>query len=217
MHMRHLLAAAALSVPSSLPAQVVFEATYSVQQRGKDIGTEHVVLRSSTDAGNPSAVRLEFEGKFPASKETLRGTLTRGTDGALDQLQLEVRRGDATETFRAAQRGNRIIVTVNSDQGSRSGKEMPGGPGIILLDEQLQALLLLVADLATPGGTRVTAVYPRTGQRANITARRVEGGPKGAVVELTGDLTGRMQLDANGRVDRMELPQPGIIVTRLPS
>ena len=94
---------------------------------------------------------------------------------------------------------------------------MPGGPGVILLDEQLQALLLLVADLATPGGTRVTAVYPRTGQRANITARRVEGGPQGAVVELTGDLTGRMQLDANGRVDRMELPQSGIIVTRLPS
>jgi len=217
MNMRHLLAAAALSIPSSLAAQVVFEATYAVQQHGKDIGTEHVVLRTSPAAGGSSALRLEFEGKFPASQETLRGTLTRGTDGALDQLQLEVRHGGATETFRAAQRGNRIIVTLSSAQGSRGGKEMPGGPGVILLDEQLQALLLLVADLATTGGTHVTAVYPRSGQRANITARRVEGGPRGAVVELTGDLTGRMQLDANGRVDRMDLPQSGIIVTRLPA
>ena len=46
MKMRHLLAAAALSIPSLLHAQVVFEATYSIQQRGKDIGTEHVIRTS---------------------------------------------------------------------------------------------------------------------------------------------------------------------------
>ncbi len=214
--MRHLLAAAALSIPSSLAAQVVFDATYSVQQHGKDIGTEHVVLRNSTSAG-ATGMRLDFEGKFPATQENLRGSLVRGSDGTLDQLQLEVRRGSAIETIRAAQRGNRIFITVSSDQGSRGGKEIPGGPGVILLDEQLQALLLLIADLATPGGTRVTAVYPRTGKRSNITVRRVEGGTRGAVVELTGDLNGRMQLDAQGRVDRMDLPQSGMIVTRLPS
>jgi len=217
MKMRHLLAAAALSVPSLLPAQVVFEATYSVQQRGKDIGTEHVTLRSTPGAGASSALKLEFEGQFPGSQETLRGSLARGTDGTLDQLQLETRSGSTTETLRAAQRGNRIYITVNSAQGSRGGKEIPGGPGVILLDEQLQALLLLLADQATTSGTKVTAVYPRTGLRSNITARRVEGGPRGTVVELTGDLTGRLQLDANGRVERMELPQSGIVVTRLPS
>ena len=217
MKMRHLLAAAALSVPSLLPAQVVYEATYSVQQRGKDIGTEHVILRNAPGTTGASALRLEFEGTFPGSQETLRGSLARGNDGMLDQLQLETRRGSTSETLRAAQRGNRIYITVNSAQGSRGGKEIPGGPGVILLDEQLQALLLLVADLATTSGTRLSAVYPRTGQRANITARRVEGGARGAVVELTGDLTGHMQLDANGRVDRMDLPQSGIVVTRLPS
>jgi hypothetical protein len=216
MNMRHLLAAAALSIPSSLAAQVIFEATYSVQQHGKDIGTEHVVLRNSTSAG-AAGVRLDFEGKFPSAQETLRGSLVRGSDGALDQLQLETRRGSAVETIRAAQRGNRIFITVNSDQGSRGGKEVPGGPGVILLDEQLQALLLLLADLATPGGTRVTGVYPRTGKRSSITVRRIDGGPRGAVVELTGDLNGRMQLDAQGRVDRIDLPQSGMVVTRLPS
>ena len=64
----------------------------------------------------------------------------------LDQLQLETRSGSTTETLRAAQRGNRIYITVNNAQGSRGGKEIPGGPGVILLDQQLQALLLLVAD-----------------------------------------------------------------------
>jgi hypothetical protein len=145
MKMRHLLAAAALSVPSLLRAQVVFEATYSVQQRGKDIGTEHVILRNAPGATGASALRLEFEGTFPGTQETLRGSLARGNDGALDQLQLETRRGGTSETLRAAQRGNRIYITVNSAQGSRGGKEIPGGPGVILLDEQLQALLLLVA------------------------------------------------------------------------
>jgi hypothetical protein len=217
MKMRHLLAVAALSIPASLPAQVVFEATYSVAQRGKDIGTEHVVLRNVPGTGGASGLRLEFDGKFPGSQETLRGSLARGSDGTLDQLQLEVKRGTSTETIRAAQRSGRIYITVNTAQGSRGGKELPGGPGVILLDEQLQALLLLVADLATPGGTRVTAVYPRTGQRQNITAKRVEGGSRGAVVELSGDLNGRMQLDANGRVERMDLPASGIVVTRLPS
>ena len=189
MKMRHLLAAAALSIPSLLPAQVVYEATYSVQQRGKDIGTEHVILRNAPGTAGTSGLRLEFEGTFPGSQETLR----------------------------AAQRGIRIYITGNSAQGSRGGKEIPGGAGVILLDQQLQALLLLLADQATTTGIKVTAVDPRTGQRANITARRVEGGPRGTVVELTGDLTGRMQLDANGRVDRMDLPQSGIVVTRLPS
>jgi hypothetical protein len=215
--MRHLLAAAALSIPASVSAQVVYEATYSVQQHGKDIGTEHVALRNSPTTGGTSGLRLEFEGKFPGRQETLRGSLARGSDGTLDQLQLEVKKAGATETLRAAQRGSRIYITVSSAQGSRGGKELPGDPGVILLDEQLQALLLLVADQATAAGTRVTAVYPRTGRRANITAKRIEGGPRGAIVELTGDLTGRLQLDAYGRVDRMDLPQSGIIVTRLPS
>jgi hypothetical protein len=217
MKMRHLLAAAALGIPSSLPAQVVFEATYSVAQRGKDIGTEHVVLRNTPGTTGASGLRLEFDGKFPGSRETLRGSLAKGSDGSLDQLQLEVKRGSTTETIRAAQRGGRIYITVNSAQGSRGGKELPGGPGVILLDEQLQALLLLVADLATPGGTRLTAIYPRTGQRSNITAKRVENGSRAAVVELSGDLNGRLQLDSNGRVERMDLPQSGIVVTRLPS
>jgi len=140
MKMRHLLAAAALSVPSLLPAQVVFEATYSVQQRGKDIGTEHVTLRSTPGAGGSSALKLEFEGQFPGSQETLRGSLARGTDGTLDQLQLETRSGSTTETLRAAQRGNRIYITVNSAQGSRGGKEIPGGPGVILLDLVMQGM-----------------------------------------------------------------------------
>jgi hypothetical protein len=126
MKMRHLLAAAALSVPSLLRAQVVFEATYSVQQRGKDIGTEHVILRTAPGTTGASALRLEFEGTFPGSQETLRGSLARGNDGMLDQLQLETRSGSTTETLRAAQRGNRIYITVLR-KVVRGGKEIPGG------------------------------------------------------------------------------------------
>ena len=44
--MRVLIAALILGTPLPATAQVLFEATYSVQQNGKEIGTEHVVLRS---------------------------------------------------------------------------------------------------------------------------------------------------------------------------
>lgn len=216
MRIRYVIAFTALMAPVPVYGQDVFEATYSVQQRGKDIGTEHVILRTEAPGSTTSNLRLEFDGKFPANQETLRGTLVRGNTGALDQLQLEVKRPNSTETLRAVQRGNRIYITTTG-QGSRGGKEIAGGSGVVLLDEQLQALLLLVADVATAKGTQLTAIYPRSGQKANIVAKRVDGGPKGAVVELSGDLTGRMQLDSAGRVERMELPQAGIIVTKLPS
>ena len=57
-------------------------------------------------------------------------------------------------------------------KGSESGRELPGGPDVVLLDDEVYSLYAPVADLATPAGERLTAIFPRTGKRAAFTARR---------------------------------------------
>jgi hypothetical protein len=211
--MRYLIMMTALCAPVSVAAQDVFEATYVVQQGGKEIGREHLVLR----AGQPSSgagSRIELDSKYAGAEETVRGVLTRGSDGLIDALQLEVRRSSGTESIRAATRGNRVFITTSA-QGARGGRELPANPSTVLLDEQLLTLLVIVPELGTAAGARLSAIYPRTGRRASFTATRASG-PRGAVIELTGDIAGRMLLDADGRLDRLELDS-GVSLSRLPS
>jgi hypothetical protein len=69
----------------------------------------------------------------------------------------------------AAGSGARLIVRTVA-KGSESGRELPGGPDVVLLDEGLHSLFVTVANLASAGGRRLTAIYPRSGKRA-LTAR----------------------------------------------
>lgn len=210
--MKYLAFACALLAPVSAAAQGDFEANYVVQQGGKEIGREHLVLRAGQSPSG-AASRIELDSKYAGSQESVRGVLTRGSDGAIDALQLEVRRSTGTESIRAANRGNRVFITTTA-QGSRGGRELPGGPTTLLLDDQLLALLLMVPEVATTTGSSLTAIYPRTGKRATFSAKRAEGAGA-AVVELTGDIAGRMQLDGQGRLERLDLSS-GLSMTRLP-
>ena len=210
--MRNTLLALMLSTPLPLAAQGAYDATYVVQQGGKEVGRERIVLRPGQGGAN-AGTRVELEGRY-ANSENVRGVLTRGADGAIDALQLEVRRGNATESIRAAVRGNRVFITTNA-QGARGGRELPADASTLLLDDQLITLLALVPGVATPTGTRLSIVYPRTGKRGAVTATR-SNASKGSVIELTGDVAGRMTLDAEGHIERIELAN-GTVVTRLPS
>ena len=210
--MRNTLLALMLSTPLPLAAQGAYDATYVVQQGGKEVGRERIVLRPGQGGAN-AGTRVELEGRY-ANSENVRGVLTRGADGAIDALQLEGRRGNATESIRAAVRGNRVFITTNA-QGARGGRELPADASTLLLDDQLITLLALVPGVATPTGTRLSIVYPRTGKRGAVTATR-SNASKGSVIELTGDVAGRMTLDAEGHIERIELAN-GTVVTRLPS
>ncbi len=210
--MRNTLLALILSTPLPLAAQGAYDATYVVQQGGKEVGRERIVLRPGQGGAN-AGTRVELEGRY-ANSENVRGVLTRGADGAIDGLQLEVRRGNTTESIRAAVRGNRVFITTNA-QGARGGRELPADASTLLLDDQLITLLALVPGVATPTGTRLSIVYPRTGKRGAVTATR-SNASKGSVIELTGDVAGRMTLDAEGHIERIELAN-GTVVTRLPS
>jgi hypothetical protein len=113
----------------------------------------------------------------------------------------------------AAGSGARLIVRSVA-RGAEAGKEMPGGRNVVLLDDAVHALYLQVAELAVPAGARLTAVFPRTSRRVSFTARREAGDNAGVRIQLSGEVSGTLSLDAQGNLVRLELPGSGTVVTR---
>jgi len=186
-----------------------------VQQGGRETGREEFSLRPNRARGLPGSTIIA-SARYPATNPTtqLAATLERTPEGALAKFQLDVESGGAVTVILAAGSGARLIVrTVGA--GSESGRELPGGPDVVLLDDQVYALYAAVADLATPAGRPLTAIFPRSGKRASFTARRESGGNGAATqVTMTGDIAGTLQTDGQGRVQRLELPSQGLIVAK---
>jgi hypothetical protein len=85
-----------------------------------------------------------------------------------------------------------------------------------MLDEELHALLFVAAELATPSGHPLTGLYVRTGRRVNFTVTRRSMGSRGSAVDFKGGITAFLLLDAQGRLERLELPNEGIVLNPLP-
>lgn len=202
-----------LTVPAA--AQERAEAKLVVQQGGREIGREEFTLRPSRGRGVPGTT-IVASARYPATNPTtqLAATLERTPEGALAKFQLDVESGGAATVILAAGSGARLIVRTVG-RGSESGRELPGGPDVVLLDEQVFSLYAAVGDLATPAGRALTAVFPRSGKRAAFTARRESGGNGAPMrIALTGEIAGTLQTDAQGRVQRLELPSQGLVVTK---
>jgi hypothetical protein len=186
-----------------------------VSEGDKEIGREEFTLTSGRGRG-ASGTTLTATAKYPATMPTTRLTalLERTPESAVAKFQLDVESSGGTTVILAAGTGARLVVRTVA-KGSESGRELPGGPDVILLDEEVYSLFATVADLATPAGKRLTAIYPRTGRRIAFTAQRddVAGGDRRRVI-LTGDLAGTLVTDAEGRLHRLELPAQNKVVTR---
>jgi hypothetical protein len=186
-----------------------------ITQAGQEIGREEFTYRPSRARGLPGTTIIAAA-RYPATGPTTRlaATLERTPDSALAKFQLDVESGGAVTVILAAGSGARLIVRTVA-KGSESGRELPGGPDVVLLDDQVFSLYAPVAELATGPGRALTAIFPRTGKRASFTARRDSGTPGGAgQVSLSGDITGTLVTDGRGRLERLELPAKSTIVTR---
>jgi hypothetical protein len=186
-----------------------------VTQDGKEIGRESFTLAPGRGRGAPGTT-LSATARYPATAPTTRLTalLERTPESAIAKFQLDVESPEGTTVILAAGTGARLVVRTVAE-GSESGRELPGGPDVVLLDDEVHSLYVAVADLATSGGKRLTAIFPRTGRRAAFTARREDGGQAGRRrVALTGDIVGTLVTDAEGRLHRLELPTQNKVVTR---
>ena len=196
-------------------AQEPLETKLVVTQGGQEIGREEFTLRPTRARGLPGTT-LIAAARYPSTAPTTRlaATLERTPEPALAKFQLDVESAGAVTVILAAGSGARLIVRTVA-KGSESGRELPGGPDVVLLDDAVFSLYCAVADLATPAGRTLTAIFPRTGKRATFTARRESGGPGApARISLSGDITGTLVTDAQGRLERLDLPARNTVVTR---
>jgi len=210
-------AALLLTLLPALPAaaQAPLDTKLVVTQGGQEIGREEFTLRATRARGLPGTTVIAAA-RYPATGPTTRlaATLERTPDSALAKFQLDVESSGAVTVILAAGSGARLIVRTVA-KGSESGRELPGGPDVVLLDDSVFALYQPVAELATAGGRTLTAIFPRSGKRATFTARRESGAAGGAaVVVLSGDISGTLATDATGRLQRLDFPAKGMMVTR---
>jgi hypothetical protein len=196
-------------------AQEPLETKLVVTQKGQEIGREEFTFRPTRGRGLPGTTIIAAA-RYPSISPTTRlaATLERTPDSSLAKFQLDVESAGAVTVILAAGSGARLIVRTVA-KGSESGRELPGGPDVVLLDDGVFSLYHPVAELATPAGRTLTAIFPRSGKRATFTARR-ESGSAGAAgrVALSGEITGTLVTDAHGRLERLELPAKGTVVTR---
>ena len=186
-----------------------------IRQAGREIGREEFTLANGRARGAPGST-LTATAKYPATAPTTRlaAVLERTPEAALAKFQLDVEGPAGTTVILAAGSGARLIVRTVA-KGSESGRELPGGPDVVLLDEQVYSLLAQVAGLATPAGRPLTAIYPRTGRRIAVTARREPAGEAGTTrTTLSGDLSATVVTDGADRLVRVEVPGQDIVVQR---
>jgi hypothetical protein len=195
-------------------AQQPLETKLVIRQGGRETGREEFTLRQSRARGLPGTTIIAAA-RYPATAPTtqLSATLERTPEPALAKFELDVESGGAVTVILAAGSGARLIVRTVA-KGSESGRELPGGPDVVLLDDAVYSLYMAVADLATPAGRPLTAIFPRTGRRTSFTARREPEAGGGTKVTLAGDIAGSLVTDAQGRLERLELPGQGILVAR---
>ncbi len=200
---------------SAAVAQAPGPVNLVVTLEGKELGRESFTVAAGRGRGAPGTT-LSATARYPATAPTTRLTalLERTPESAIAKFQLDVESPEGTTVILAAGTGARLVVRTVAE-GSESGRELPGGPDVVLLDDEVHSLYVAVADLATSGGKRLTAIFPRTGRRAAFTARREDGGQAGRRrVALTGDIVGTLVTDAEGRLHRLELPTQNKVVTR---
>jgi hypothetical protein len=211
--MKLLTAALLLLVPLPASAQNADEGTFVVRRAGQEIAREEFTVR--TGQPRPDGVTIVSTAQYGGAAAPLRltGVLERNPGGRLTSVRVDHDSGKGPSRFRV-EMGRDVLVVHQVGEGTESAREMPGSPDMLSLDEGLYAFYLAVADRAGENGVRVHIIYPRTGRRATVTLRRIgeDGSPR---VELTGDITGTLRLDAMGRVVRMEFPDRSIEVVRL--
>jgi hypothetical protein len=208
------LAAVLLVLVSPFPllAQETTGVTLVIEQQGQEIGREQFTLGQGRGRGAPGS-SLRANAHYPSNNPTLHlgATLERTPDFSLAKFQLDVEGPAGPTVILAAGSGARLIIRTVA-KGSEAGRELPGGPDVVLLDDQIFSLYIAVADLATPNGRSLTAIFPRTARRASFVARRESGGA-GTRVTLSGGIRGSLSTDAQGLV-RLELPELGTVVSR---
>lgn len=194
---------------SPLAAQGTTSTLVTLRQ-GAEVGRETFKLEEGRKNGR-SGTTLTVSSRYLGAASNVDVLLERSPDGQLGLFQLDAKGQAGSSRILAAGSGARVILRTIAE-GSEAGRELPGGDNVVLLDDQALALYQAVADLATPDGRRLSAIFPRSNRRAQFVATRTDA-EGGARIALSGEITGSIRLDAGGKIRRLELPGQGVVAT----
>jgi hypothetical protein len=121
--------------PALAQAAAAAPITLVVTEGGKEVGREEFTLTQGRGRGAPGTT-LTATAKYPATLPTthLTALLERTPESAIAKFQLDVESPNGTTVILAAGSGARLVVRTVA-KGSESGRELPGGPDVILLDD----------------------------------------------------------------------------------
>ena len=207
------LVLAVLALPQPASAQQGEPVTYTITRAGAEIGKEVATL-SDGDANNPGGTTLIVRAHYPGSPRdsALEAMLQRDAARQFVLFQLDLHDDAGGSTILAAGSGARVILRTDTP-GAKAVREIPSGENLVLLDDHVLSLYQAVADLATPTGTRMVGIYPRTGRRVQVAARQGDG-DQARRITLTGQLTGTLLVSSSGRLLRAELADGLVAATR---
>lgn len=199
------LALAVMMSPHPVLAQQGAQVTYSISRDGAEIGQEVATLTAG-DSRNPGGTTLVVRAHYPGSPRdsALEAMLQRDAARQFVLFQLDLHDEAGGSTILAAGSGARVLLRTDTP-GSRAVREVPAGDNVVLLDDHVLSLYQAVADLATPAGTRMVGIYPRNGRRVQFVARQGDGA-QARRITLSGQLTGTLVVNEEGRLVRAELP-----------
>ncbi|MEP7228523.1 MAG: hypothetical protein ABI785_14250 [Gemmatimonadales bacterium] len=179
-----------------------------------EIAHEQFLLQPGRRGGLTGST-LHATASYPPVRPRLQysAILERGATQALSAFQVEFD-GNTPERTVAELSRDRLTVRIASPT-REAAHEYPGGTDLVALDDSVYSLWMAVADLASEEGSTLRVIYPRTGWRGRIvvTRRRVPNGPPS--ISVTGDITGEILLDQNGRFAGLLLPAKQVEVRRL--
>ena len=168
----------------------------------REIGREEFTLGRDRARG-AAGTTLMAVARYPAGAPTTRLSRRPRAHARFRPRQVSARgRGpDGTTVILAAGSGARLIVRTVA-KGSESGRELPGGPDVVLLDDGVYSLYTAVAELATPSGRQLTGDLPAD-RPAGLVRRSPRTGGEGGTSSdvLSGDVTRHFG-------DRRERPAP---------
>lgn len=210
------LATAILTIVSPLAAQTdpIDQGTLLIRIGDVEVAREQFVLQPGRRGGLTGST-LRATASYPGVRPRTQylAILERGAAQSLAAFQVEVG-GGAPERIVAELARGRLTVR-SAAPGRESAREYPGGADLVVLDDSVYSLWLAIADLATETGTPLRLVVPRTSWRGQIVATRLRGPDGPPSISLSGDIEGRILLDAAGRFSGLILPARRVEILRL--
>jgi hypothetical protein len=209
-----LLATLALAGPATAQVEPLDQGTLVIRIADAEVGREQFTMIAGRRGGLPGST-IRGVASYPTMRPRHRftGILERTGPQTLAAFQVEVA-GDVPGRTVAELARNRL--TVRSAAAEReSAQEFPGGPDLVALDDSVYTFWIAITDLASEEGAPLRFIFPRTGVRGRMVARRerVADGPPS--IMLSGDIEGRILLDADGRFSGLVLPARKVEVLRL--